>query len=77
MPRTLTIFFPDGKTEYWFTALVFEPGDRLDHNGMPWIITSIGSPDGDGDGKHMTMTLKLDGDRESQASHDGDFAQPT
>jgi len=27
LPRTLTILFPDGHREYWFTDQVFERGD--------------------------------------------------
>ena len=58
MPRTLTIFFPEGRTEYWLTALVFEPGDTLDREGVPWIVTSVGSPERDGEGRHTTVTLR-------------------
>ncbi|HKY25728.1 MAG TPA: hypothetical protein VJM07_11255 [Gaiella sp.] len=64
MPRQLTIFFPDGRTEYWLTAQVFVVGDRLDRNGGAWVITSITSPNGqesdtqDGDGRHATITLR-------------------
>lgn len=68
MPRTLTIFFPDGETEYWFTALVFEEGEKLTRNGKIWIVTSIGRPDGDGDGKHMTITVRQDGDHDGLAA---------
>jgi hypothetical protein len=60
MPRTLTIFFPDGETAYWFTALDFKVGDTLNHNGDSWIVTSIAPPGGaqDGDGKHTTVTVR-------------------
>ena len=61
MPRTLTIFFPDGRTiEYWYTALVFKVGDSLERNGESWIVTSIAPRDGgdDGDGKHTTITVR-------------------
>jgi hypothetical protein len=56
MPRTLTILFPDGRTEYWFTALVFGVGDRFQRNGESLIVTSIAPPDGgqDGDGDGIT-----------------------
>jgi hypothetical protein len=65
MPRTLTIFFPNGATEYWLTALVFEPGDKLDRNGATWIVTSVGSPEGDGESRHTTITVREDGDLQS------------
>ncbi len=58
MPRTLTMFFPDGRTEYWLTALVFEPGDKLDRNGESWIVTSVASPEMAGERRHMTLTLR-------------------
>jgi hypothetical protein len=59
----VTILFPDGRTEYWFTALVFRAGDTLDHDGESWVVTSIAPPDGglDGDGKHTTVTVRADG----------------
>ena len=60
MPRTVTILFPDGKTEYWFTGLIFDVGDKLGRNGEPWIVTSVGEPDSDG--THTTITLRHDGD---------------
>lgn len=65
MPRTLTMFFPDGRTTYWLTDLVFEPGDKLDLEGDSWIVTSTGSPERDGEGRHTTLTLRAhsDGDR--------------
>jgi hypothetical protein len=61
LPRSLTIFFPDGRTtEYWYTALVFKVGDSLERNGESWIVTSIALPDGgdDGDGNHTTITVR-------------------
>jgi hypothetical protein len=64
VPRQLTIFFPDGRTEYWLTAQMFVVGDRLDRNGRAWVVTSITSPDGhasgtqDGDGRHATITVR-------------------
>jgi hypothetical protein len=58
MPRTLTMFFPDGRTEYWLTALVFEPGDKLKRNGATWIVTSVGSPERDGERRHTTITVR-------------------
>ena len=35
MPRALTIFFPDGNTEHWFTEVVFELGGTLHRRGSP------------------------------------------
>jgi hypothetical protein len=61
VPRTLTIFYPDGgATEDWYTALVFKVGDRLERNGDSWIVTSVAPLDGgdDGDGKHTTITVR-------------------
>jgi hypothetical protein len=64
MPRTLTIFFPDGQVEHWLTDSVFIPGDKLGRNGTSWIVTSIAAPDGssDGGGKHETVTVRRNGD---------------
>lgn len=61
MPRELTIFYPQGRaTEYWYTALVFKVGDRVDRNGESWIVTSVAPRHGgdDGDGKHTTITVR-------------------
>jgi hypothetical protein len=76
VPRTLTIFFPGRKTEYWFTALVFRPGDKLERNGASWVVTSVGDFGDNGDGKHMTVTLRPDGDGDSHRD-DGNFAPPS
>jgi hypothetical protein len=39
MPRSLTIYFPGGRTtEYWYTALVFKVGDKLERNGESWVV---------------------------------------
>jgi hypothetical protein len=67
MPRTLTMFFPDGRTEYWLTARVFEPGEKLDHNGESWIVTSVGSPERDGECRHTTVTLRAHSDDDRRA----------
>lgn len=61
MPRSLSIVFPGARTtEYWYTALGFKVGDKLDRNGESWIVTSISPPDGgdDGGGKHTTITVR-------------------
>ena len=66
MPRQLTIFFPDGRTEYWLTASVFDVGDTFERHGSAWAITSITSPDGhtartaEGDARHATITVPPD-----------------
>ena len=67
MPRSLTIFFPNGETEYWFTASVFTPGDTLERNNKTWEVTSVAPPAGsaDGDGKHTTITVRAVGDSPS------------
>jgi len=68
VPRQLSIFFPDGRSEYWLTTMVFVVGDRIERHGQTWIVTSIATPDGhlssseDGDGRHPTVTVRLDGD---------------
>jgi hypothetical protein len=56
VPRTLTLLFPDGKREYWLTALVFKVGDKLGRNGKPWVVASVGEPNAAG--KHTTVTLQ-------------------
>jgi hypothetical protein len=61
------MFFPDGKTEYWLTALVFKLGDTLNRNGETWIVSNVGETDGQI--KHMSITLRQDGD--SPSSQDG------
>lgn len=57
--RNLAIFFPDRRTEYWLTSLVFKPGDRLPRSGVNWIVTGVGEPESDG-GRHMTVTVRRD-----------------
>jgi hypothetical protein len=68
MPRQLTIFFPDGRTEYWLTARVFGVGDRFDRDGRAWVVTSVTAPDGhttrtaDRFSRHATITVRPNGD---------------
>jgi hypothetical protein len=55
LPRTLSIIMPNGRTEYWFTDRVFAVGDRLERDGVTWIVRSIGSVR---DGKHLSATVR-------------------
>jgi len=59
MPRTLTIRYPNGTIEYWFTELVFEAGDKLERSGMSWIVAHVSDPNEVG--KHLTVTVLQDG----------------
>ena len=62
MPRTLTIFLPNGRTEYWLTHLVFKPGDKLQGDGTSWIVTRVGRFEAyEGGTRHMTVTVRADG----------------
>jgi hypothetical protein len=60
MPRTLTILYPDGHREFWFTDQVFEPGDRVDRHAGSWVVVSVGLPNEVG--KHTTVVVRP-GDR--------------
>jgi hypothetical protein len=66
IPRNLSVLFPDGRTEFWFTTLVFDVGDTLHCRGKPWFVTSIGKFEPDGKRRHTTVTVRawLDGDGE-------------
>jgi hypothetical protein len=70
VPRTLSIHFPDGETQFWFTDRLFAPGDKIDRNGVPWIVTSIG--ESDGNAKHASITVRPH--ELSQSSDDRHFA---
>jgi hypothetical protein len=59
MPRTLTILYPDGHREYWFTDQVFEPGDLLERAAGSWIVESVG--DVSQGGKHPTVVVRPGG----------------
>jgi hypothetical protein len=63
VPRSLTILMPNGRTEYWFTERVFDVGDKLERDGVTWIVTSIGETAGAT--KHMSVTVRRDGDSPS------------
>ena len=56
MPRTLTISYPDGRREYWFTDQVFEPGDLLERDAGSWIVVSVGVPNEAG--KHTSTVVR-------------------
>jgi hypothetical protein len=58
VPRTLTIFFPDGTTEHWLTKLVLKPGTTLIRNGVVWTVTDIGVPERHGERRHTTITVR-------------------
>ena len=47
---------PNGRTEYWFTDRVFTVGDRLERDGVVWIVRSTGSVR---DGKHLSVTVRM------------------
>jgi hypothetical protein len=50
---------PNGPTEYWFTELVFEVGDKFERAGETWVVTSIGETD-QANGKHVSVTVRRD-----------------
>jgi hypothetical protein len=56
VPRTLTITYPDGRREYWFTDLVFEIGDLLERAVGSWVVTSVGELNEAG--KHTTVAVR-------------------
>ena len=59
MPRNLTIFFPDGRREFWFTDQVFEPGDLLNRWAASWVVESVG--ESNNAGKHTTVVVRAGG----------------
>ncbi len=59
LPRTLTIRYPDGHREYWFTNQVFEPGDLLQRYDGSWIVMSAGELNAAG--KHTTVVVRPGG----------------
>ena len=60
MPRTLSLLFPNGNTEFWLTEKLFEVGDKITYGGDSWIVTSLGNFNRDG--KAMAVTVCPDGD---------------
>jgi hypothetical protein len=41
MPRNLSVSYPNGETEYWFTERVFAPGDTVELRGSTWVVVAI------------------------------------
>ena len=60
MPRTLSLLFPNGETQFWLTEQMFEVGDRITRDGQTWVVTSLGNFNRDG--KALAVTLRVDGD---------------
>jgi hypothetical protein len=60
MPRTLSLLFPNGETQFWLTEEMFEVGDRITRDGQTWVITSLGNFNRDG--KALAVTLRAGGD---------------
>jgi hypothetical protein len=59
VPRNLTINYPDGHREYWFTDQVFEPDDLVERYDGSWIVVSVGEPNEAG--KHTTVLVRAGG----------------
>jgi hypothetical protein len=60
VPRTLSLLFPNGETQFWLTEQSFEVGDRITRDGQTWVITSLGNFNRDG--KALAATLRADDD---------------
>ena len=67
MPRTLSLLFPNGETQFWLTEQMFEVGDRITRDGQIWVVTSLGNFNRDG--KALAVTLRVEG--ESQEATGG------
>ena len=59
MPRTLTILYPDGHRERWFTDQVFAPGDLLQRYAGSWFVVSVDGSNAAG--KHTTAVVRAGG----------------
>ncbi len=59
LPRTLTILYPDGRREHWFTDQVFKPDDLLQRNVGSWVVVSVGEPNEAG--KHTKVVVRPGG----------------
>jgi hypothetical protein len=64
MPRTLSLLFPNGETEFWLTEQRFDVGDKISRNGETWIVTSLGNFNRDG--KALAVTVRLDNGSQPQ-----------
>ena len=60
MPRTLSLLFPNGETQFWLTEQMFEVGNMITRDGQTWVITGLGNFNRDG--KALAVTLRADGD---------------
>ena len=60
MPRTLSLLFPNGETQFWITEQLFEVGDTITRDGQTWVVTSLGNFNRDG--KALAVTLRADDD---------------
>jgi len=60
MPRTLSLLFSTGNTEFWLTEKMFDVGDKITRDGQTWIVTSLGNFNRDG--KALAVTLRPDGE---------------
>lgn len=60
MPRTLSLLFPNGETQFWLTEQLFDVGDKISRDGQTWIVTSLGNFNRDG--KALAVTVVPDGD---------------
>jgi len=65
VPRTLTIYYPDGRREYWLTDQVFEVGDLLERAAGSWFVESVDDPNEAG--MHTTVVVRPGG-RTTEAS---------
>jgi len=60
MPRTLSLFFPNGETQFWLTEQLFDVGDEITRDGQTWIVASLGNFNRDG--KALAVTVRPDDD---------------
>jgi hypothetical protein len=58
VPRTLSLLFPNGETQFWLTEKTFGVGDRITRDGQTWVVTSLGNFNRDG--KALAVTLRPD-----------------
>ena len=65
MPRTLSLLFPNGDTQFWLTDEMFDVGDRITRDGHTWVITGLGNFNRDG--KALAVTLRLNGEPQPPA----------